>query len=292
MANKNFKVPFQFCKLDRAIRLLNQFTDIQLEVEDLLSFAIAHNIKLHVYLNHVVLQDFSLSHEKIVKLHEGFENKIFGSFTHFKLGNSYEEKSLIMDFKFFNAGKDVPQDKSKIDVLAFAKGFWVINEWDLRPIYFGEQNSTTTQIYAIDSLLMKEPTDIKIRLEHSLGIEQMIIFDSEILKVFEHLTGKNVFANKDAEDDQVNFVREAKQFENEQRVNERVTGTVAELIYGLLQLVYKYDDPMLNQSTRLYTDLHKKFLKNEPTIDANIMSQRAFEELMQKVYIQRDKPRG
>ena len=292
MAKKEFRVPFQFCRLDRAVRLLNQFTDCQIEVDDVLNFAMSRNIQLHVFYDSVTASNFHISHENLRRMKEFFKFNSYGSHTYFRFGYSFEERILALDSLVLEETSWESEELSEKNVPAFVKGFWAINEWDLRTIYFGEAKVSLTQLYALGGLLMRELSETYIRIEYSLGIEQIIIFESEIVKVYEHLTGKKVFVTSEAADDQFKVEREAKEFESEPRINERVTGTVAELIYGLLQLVYKYDDPILNQSTRLYADLQKKFLKHEPSIDANIMSQRAFEELMQKVQIQRDKLRG
>ena len=284
MSKKEFKIPFMYCKLERAAKLLNTYISSPIEVEDFLNFAIARNIRLHVYYNSAIVSDFKPFKLELAKLKEYFAFEENGSYTYFKFGYTFEERAISIASSALLANEldaDLTEDPNRC---AFVKGFWPLNEWDLKAIYFGEDKTSSFQLYSLGGLLMADLPESYLKIERDIRVEDLIIFEHELRKVFEHLTSRKLFETTATEIDQFKAAREAALVEQYPQKAERVTGTVAELIYGLLRLVYKHDVEILRHSSRLYSDLQIKFIKNEPSIEANIMSQRAFEELMNKIH--------
>jgi len=291
MRKNTFSTPFAFCKLDRAVRFLNEHLVNKVELEDLLHFAEQNKIIIHAHIEANTVNGLELSGQDFNRLKQLYEFYIYGDFTFFKFGTAAEERFLAIANET-ERHETTDFESPFWETTAYVKGYWPISSWALRDLYFTGHDGRTSHSFSLGCSLLSDSNNYYIDVQHKLKIESIVIFSEQLEKLFQHLAGISLFEVKDSLSEESKIIEAQEASEREKLVSARIKHPTANLIYGLLALIYEPNNELLQQSTRLYNDLVGKLVRHTPSIDTEIMSERAFNELMQKVYIQRDKPRG
>lgn len=283
MANKKFKAPFQFCKLDRAVRLLNKCSSFNVEVEDLLNFAINQHIVIHAYNSASPVCNLNLSAKDFSVLKSYFQFNTIGSYTYFTI----EAEPRRRDFAVANDCAEfegIPGlEESVGEVNAYITGYWPLPSWVVEKLYFNCAASLKQVSYPIGGLLHLDLFNHYINVYQTLDVDSLIIFSDELEKVYNHLVGEKTFTASSSSNQIPLTEREAEVISLEKNSIERATLPTSALITALLEIIYQPNSEIFDQSQRLHQDLQHKLAKLGSEHVTLVGGERSFSNLMIKV---------
>lgn len=292
MTKKKFQVPFQFCKLDRAVRFLNESFDLKVEVEDLLNYAINQHIVLHSYNSASPVCNLSLSAKDFAVLKRYFKFHVGESHTYFDTGNEKVKRAFAVSNDCAEFDGIPGLEESRGEVGAYITGYWPLLAWIVEKIYFNCSTSLKNVTYPIGGLLHFDLFSHFITVFQTLDIDSIVIFSEELEKVHRHLAGTDMFSAEPPNLQESFMERSAEAMSLEKHADERATLSTSALIAALLEIIYKPNCELFEQSPKLYQDLQHKLARLGSDHVARIAGERSFSNLMLKVRQQLDKTRS